>query len=183
MKRRRTIITSLLLIAALALGIGYAAITGSLIVDGKVVAAAQPFNVHFIAFEAGTGTGVLSNIPEVSCDTTLSETNPAKSIMLNVRNMASDGDTVSATLTIKNDNDCDMYVSVDTILYGETAGTATSATPNYFTVTTDWTAAKKIDKGATATIKVTIEMDKSCTEDYTGYFRVTLNGTSVAPTP
>jgi len=182
MKKRRTLIISMLLIAALCLGIGYAAVTGSLIVDGKVVASAQPFNVHFVAFQANTGTGVISNVPEVSCDTILSTSNPAKSIMLNVRNMASDGDKVSATLTIKNDNDCDMYVSVDTVLYGETAGAVTSNVANYFEVTTDWgTDVKTIAKGGTETITVSIEMLKSCTEDYSGFFRVTLNGTSTAP--
>ena len=183
MKKRRTLIISLLLVAALALGIGYAAVSGSLIIDGKVVASAQPFNVHFIAFQAGTGTGVLTNVPEVTCDTTLSASNPAKSIMLNVRNMASAGDKVSATLTIENKNDCDMYVSVDTILYGETAGAVTSETENYFKVTTNWgTEAVKIEEDATQTITVTVEMLKSCTEDYTGFFRLTLNGTSTAPT-
>ena len=68
MKKRRTIIISLLLVAALALGVGYAAVSGSLIIDGKVVASAQPFNVHFTAFQANPGTGVLSNVPEIFPD-------------------------------------------------------------------------------------------------------------------
>ena len=184
MKKRRTIIISLLLVAALALGIGYAAISGSLIIDGKVVAKAQPFNVHFVGFEAGTSTHKYENIPAITCDTELGPQKPAKTIMLNVRDMAAKDDSIFATLKVKNDNQSTMYVSVDTLLYGNTAGSVTDSTAGKFTVTTDWgSEVKTLAAGAETTIKVTVVMNEPCTDAYEGYFRLTLNGNSVAPSP
>ena len=184
MKKRRTLVISLLLIAAIALGVGYAAISGALIIDGKVVAKAQPFNVHFVAFAAGESSAELSNVPAISCDTALSTDSPAKTVMLNIRDMASVGDSVEATLTVKNENDTTMYVSVETILYGATAGAVTGTDPDKFTVTTTWgNTVKAIEPNATEDITLTVTMNSSCTDAYEGYFRVTLNGNSVNPTP
>ncbi len=183
MKKRRVLIISLLLVAALALGIGYATITGSLIIDGKVVATAQPFNVYFTEFEAGQGNGILGNVPVIHCDTALGNGSTAKTVMLNIRDMASTNDSITATLTIKNGNDADMNVKVETVLYGETAGQVTSANPDRFTVTTDWDdEVKNIPAGGTETITLTITMTDSCEGDYSGFFRVSLYGSSDAIT-
>lgn len=192
MKKRRTLIISLLLVAALCLGVGYAAITGELVVQGKVAAKAQPFNVHFIKFDAAAGTAhsVLSNTPAISCDTVLSDTAPAKSIMLNVRDMSTgatdasggDRDYVSAVLTIRNDNDSKMYLDVAAIQYGSSLSTVTDTPSEYFKVTVDWkNGVKSLDPGATTDITVTVTMLKSCETEFAEYFQITVSGTSQAP--
>ena len=51
MKKRRTTIIAFLLVAALALGIGYAALTTNLTITGGVTNAPHPINV---VFQSGT---------------------------------------------------------------------------------------------------------------------------------
>jgi len=181
MKKRRTLIVALLLIATLALGIGYAAVDGSLVIDGKVQTVKQPFNVHFSAFTQGASSAkVTGNVPAVTCENQF----PSKSIMLNVSGMASEGDYVEAIVSIKNENDCTMYVNVPTIKYGTTVDNVTANDSENFTVTTDWTGAKEIPVDGTVDIKVTITMRKSCTDaTYQEYFRLTLTGTPTNPNP
>ncbi len=180
MKRRRTLVIAMLLIAALAIGIGYAAVSGALVIDGKVVATAQPFNMHFNSFAQGTYSAELTNVPTMTC-ADLDGGAVSKSVTLNVRGMASAGDSVTGTLTIENKNDCTMEVSVESILYGVTAGTVTENANEYFEVTTNWTGAKSIDADGTDTIEVTVTMKKSCTDNFEGYFRIALTGISVTP--
>ena len=197
MKKRRTLIISLLLIAALALGIGYAAISGDLVATGKVVTKAQPFNVHFIEFGTTTSSAVLSNSPTIACDTLLSESSPAKAIMLNIADMASAGDEVSAVLKVRNDNDDTMNVSVASIKYGDAINAINSDAYEYFDVKAEWvtdatgeTLAADPTKATVGTedsnncayVKITVTMTQSTDDAYTGYFQVTLHGES-APNP
>ena len=178
MKKRRTLIIAMLLIAALTIGIGYAAVSGALVIDGKVVANAQPFNMHFTKFVAGESTSELTNVPAMACPD-LENGAIAKSVTLNINGMASVGDTITGTLTIENRNDCDMNVSVESILYGSTAGTVTENASEYFEVSTNWgTETKTIAPDDEETIVVTVKMIKSCTEAYEGYFRIAINGVS-----
>ena len=194
MKKRRTLIISLLLIAALALGIGYAAISGDLVVTGKVVTKAQPFNVHFVEFGKTTSSAVLSNSPTIACDTALSESNPAKSIMLNIADMASAGDEVSAVLKVRNDNDDTMNVSVASIKYGNAIDAINLDAYDNFDVKAEWVTDESgetvandpknatIDTDGYAYVKITVKMKTSTDDKYTGYFQVTLHGESTPRT-
>ena len=195
MKKRRNLIISLLLVAAIALGVGYAAISGDLVATGKVVTKAQPFNIHFVEFGTTTSSAVLSNSPTIACDTALSTTSPAKTIMLNVADMASAGDSVSAVLKVRNDNDDVMNVSVASILYGTSIDAINATTYDYFDVKAEWvtdeTGATVANNATVATlgiedtnnfayIKISITMKASTDDAYTGYFQVTLHGESAA---
>ena len=184
MKKRRTLIISLLLVAALALGIAYAAVDGVLIVDGKVQTVKQPFNVHFSAFSQGDAHAeVTGNLPAVTCQDTF----PSKSIMLNVSGMASQGDYVEANLTIHNENDCTMYVHSPVVKYGTTIDDTTHDTSDNINVEVFyngalWTDAIPIDVDATVDIVVKITMKKSCTADtYQEFFRMTVTGSPTNP--
>lgn len=189
MKKRRTMIISLLLVAALALGIAYAAVDGVLIIDGKVQTVKQPFNVHFSAFEQGESHAVVTgNVPAVTCQDTF----PTKSIMLNVSGMASKGDYVEAVLTIHNENDCTMYVSPATVKYGSNIDEVTEDSSNNIEVTISkrddggnsvaWDSAISIEKDKTAVIVARVTMLKSCTADtYQEFFRMTIHGSPTNP--
>lgn len=178
MKKRRTLVIGLLLIAALALGIGYAATDGFLTVNGKVQTVKQPFNLVITAVAQHESHNVIAgNSPAVTC----SDSFPAKSVMLNVSGMASKDDYVIAKLTIQNNNDCDMYLTSPTITYGAT-NAATSE--NIEISMENWVQGQKIDAGASVDVFVKVMMKESCTENtYQEDFMVKINGTPTNPNP
>ena len=182
MKKRRTLIISILLVAALALGIAYAAVDGVLIVDGKVQTVKQPFNLHILSYEqTDSHAEVAGNSPAVTCTDHL----PAKSIMLNVSGMASKDDYVTVKLTIENKNDCTMYVNAPTIKYGTDAANVNSDSSENFTITVkNFTPGTAIAVDGTTDITLEIKMTKSCTsETYQEFFRVTIPGSPTNPNP
>ncbi len=192
MKKRRTLIISLLLVAAIALGVGYAAISGNLAIQGKVVSKAQPFNVHFVKFTPGTAHSVLNNSPAIACDTVLTEAAPAKSIMLNVSGMSTgasddsgaDRDTVSAVITIKNENDTTMDLDVQAIQYGASLNALTNTPSEYFKVDVAWKDnVKTLAPDETTEITVTVTMIQSCVDEFTEYFQITLVGNNQVTAP
>lgn len=177
MKKSRTLIISLLLVAAMALGIAYAAVDGVLIIDGKVQTVKQPFNVHFSAVAQGESHAeITGNAPAVTCQDQF----PSKSIMLNVSGMASADDYVTAVVTIENKNDCTMYVAPPTIKYGTDASATSSE--NIEVTVVDWTEAIEIEADETVDVTVKVRMKTSCTDaTYQEYFRMTINGTPTNP--
>ena len=100
MKKRRTLIISLLLIAALALGIGYAALSTDLTVSGSVSNAPHPIDVTFQegSISAGAGLASAEAASRVVC------TNGAKSATFDVAGLVHQGDKVVATFTVVNNN-------------------------------------------------------------------------------
>lgn len=177
MKKRRTLIISLLLVAAMALGIAYAAVDGLLIIDGKVQTVKQPFNVHFTYFEQGVSHAeITGNAPAVTC----ADQFPSKSIMLNVSGMATKDDYVTALVTITNDNDCAMYVVPPTIKYGADASATSSE--NIDVTVEGWTSAIKIEAGDEKVITIKVRMKTSCTDEtYQEFFRLSITGTPTDP--
>lgn len=177
MKKRRTLIISLLLVAAMALGIAYAAVDGLLIIDGKVQTVKQPFNVHFTNVVQGESHAeITGNAPAVTCEDQF----PSKSIMLNVSGMASEDDYVTAIVTITNDNDCTMYVVPPTIKYG--ADASANSSTNIEVTVVDWTEAIEIEAGQETTVTVKVRMKTSCTDaTYQEFFRLSITGTPTDP--
>ena len=174
----------MLLIAALAIGIGYASVSGSLFVNGVVKANALPFNMHFNKFAAGDHYASLTNSPAIACADLASDGSIlAKSVTLNVSGLASKGDWVEGTLTIVNNNDCDMLVSVDTVLYGTTAGSVIDSAHEYIkaTATVNEPSVAVTANGGEKTVVVRVEMIDTCVLDtLDAYFTITLNGVSAS---
>ncbi len=178
MKKRRTLVIGLLLVAALALGIAYAATDGVLIVNGKVQTVKQPFNLVITAFaQEESHNEIAGNSPAVTCTDSL----PAKSLMLNVSGMASKNDYVIAKLEITNNNDCTMYLTAPVITYGATNA---ASSENILVTMENWTEGQPIDAGDSVDVFVKILMQQSCTEEtYQENFMVKINGTPTNPTP
>ena len=98
MKKRRTLIISLLLVAALALGIGYAAMSTELSITGTAHsnATTNVLNVNFTASEKDTS----SIADPLTTATTVNNT--AKQATFSVEKMAQ-GDKVTFTYTVTNE--------------------------------------------------------------------------------
>lgn len=163
MKKRRTLIISLLLVAALCLGIGYAALTDVLDINGSAdvnqSAAEDAFNedVYFtkaVANEEGNAASVDSSDNDMANFTAAT--------------LKGKGDKVTFTFTILNDSDQDAVVTPSLASDGNT-------NTRYFSITSDWNAtARTIKAGKTDTYTVTVELLETPTETIHGSFHIEL---------
>lgn len=148
MKRRRTLIVSLLLVAALCMGVGYAAVSGTLTINGTATYTAQTVELTATAFAKTNGEGA----------GTLTPGNPAA---LAVTNLSLEGDSLVGTLTVVNNSKFNVNLTNVAITNGA-----------YCTVTClDDTDAALTEKkvilaaeGGTVDLKVSITLN----EDYIG---------------
>ena len=186
MKKRRTIIISLLLVAALALGVGYAGMSGSIKINGDVVNKPHEVNLTFestgdgnekteIAQSTGTGTG--SDVSSITIST------DKKLATFSIRNLSHKDEYVLATLVVKNNNEYDVKLESNP---GFTYALETGV-PEFFTVQTTWI--EKIDpnthtddlvlqKGETRVLEVKVIMVNSTANQYDGDFVINVTGTS-----
>lgn len=163
MKRRRTLITSLLLVAALVLGIGYAALTDVLDINGTAdvnqSAAEDSFNedVYFsaaVANEAGNVASVDAGDNDMASFT--------------ASTLKGKDDYATFTFTIKNDSDVDAVVTPTLAADGNT-------NPEYFSIVSNWNAQPKtIPAGGSETYTVTVTLLKTPTESIHGAFHIEL---------
>ena len=178
MKKRRTTIIAFLLVAALALGIGYAALTTNLTITGGVTNAPHPINVVFqsgtLKEATATGENASATQAAIMANSSVVCTEGAQSATFNAANLVHQGDTVTATFVIQNRN---LYgVKLDDPVITETDASG------LFTATTAWdgyTAGDTLAANATATFTVTVTLDKNTAETLTGDFVVTITATSV----
>lgn len=164
MKKRRSSIIVFVLVAALCLGIGYAALTDVLDITGSAdvnqSAAESEFNedVYFTAAVANDG----GNTASVNADN-----NDKASFTVN--SLAGQGDTASFTFTIYNAGDLDATV---TPTLNATLG---NTNPEYFKISSDWDgAAKTLTAGGSLTYTVTVELLKTPTETIAASFLIEL---------
>ncbi len=193
MKNRKKIVVALLLVAVLCLGVGYAALTDSLLVNGTVsflknatTEAEFAEDVHFVDGSAtvnytGTTTGVSSGVTTAVEDEDADPKNVDDKLTITVDNtvLAKAGDKVTISANIINE-------SVD---YGAkiTLNAATSAGAylgDLYSVTCAWATGSdgNIAKGGTNTntVEITIELLKTPTEDVAGdTFTITFDVASV----
>ena len=163
MKKRRTLIISLLLVAALCLGIGYAALTDVLDINGTAdvnqSAAEEAFNedVYFsaaVANEAGNVASVDTNDNDMASFT--------------ASTLKGAGDTATFTFTIKNDGDVAALVTPTLAADG-------NSNAEYFSIVSDWNAQPKtIAAGDSETYTVTVKLLKTPTESIHGAFHIEL---------
>ena len=182
MKKRRNIIISLLLVAALALGIGYAMLSRELIISSTANLAPDENDFDVIFTEAEPR-------PEYATLATASVTGMGKGANYTITGLSAKGDKVVLDFTIKNNT-----ADVTAYLYGvsQNAGNLyvgdgtenPGVVSDYFSkdvvITNDETGATykaneafTIAPGKTATVTITVELLKTVTE------KVTLDGASV----
>lgn len=123
MKNRKTVVVAFLLVAAMLLGVGYAALTDTLNVAGD-------FEVsHANAENAFDEEVYFSNVSSGQGYTAQILADPDNGYV-KVTGLAGIGDAISVTYTIKNDNDFPVSVIIDAI------NTSTTNT-EYFSVSSD----------------------------------------------
>lgn len=177
MKKNRTLIVAVLLVAALALGVGYAAITGNLFIHGKVTTAAQTFNVVFTDYETKSATrdGVETGVLAGSTDAISTE--GVQTVKFFVTGMSYVDDTVVGRFEVTNNNEVAMFFNADPIVTNE---------GGMFQVTVAWdtdydTANGIAPNGGAAHLLVTVKMLRGATDAIDIDFTVQLPATSDAP--
>ena len=125
MKKRRTLIISLLLVAALALGIGYASFASEMMINGEAKLNATDSKVVFTDATPLTGTTDGVTVSPTGLST--------KSLTLDVAGFLNAGDTAVVQVTISNPHDFDVSISDYTNVTGIDRVNA-DGTP-YFSIT------------------------------------------------
>lgn len=166
MKNKRILIVTVLLIAVLLLGIGYAAISNiNLNINGTASATISDanFKVKF------TGTPTVSDATKVTAAVT-----DDLNATIDVTGLTAKGDKATATYTILNDSpDLGATLTATTSLTGTNA--------DYFNVTYAF-ANESLAKGEDTTITVTVELLKTPVEsDVTATVGVTITAAPVQP--
>ena len=147
MKRTNRIILTVVIVAMLVLGVGYAAIQNiTLNITGT--AAADPSQSNFKVMFSGT--------PTVSDETyvTAAVTNDTNAT-INVEGLTKVGDVASATYTIQN---------ASTDLSADLAVSTTNDNPEYFTLTSELEETSLV-AGEATTLTVTVELTKTPVEE------------------
>ena len=165
MKRKKTYVGLILLIAVLMLGIGYAAmsnITLNITGSASAVVKDENFSVLFV------GT------PEVSSDDVTAKIIDDHNATLNVTGLSAKGDKATVTYTVKNaSEDLSASVAVPNI---------SNSNSEYFSVTTDMNAEKTLVAGNNTTVTVTVQLIKTPVDaDETANINISLVASPVQP--
>jgi|GEM_PF-2190055 len=189
MKKRRTLIISLLLVAALMLGIGYAALSRELIINSTAILSADN-NDFEIVFVDGSSSNAMA---------TTSVPTPSRTVSYEVTGLSKKDESVTLTYTVENmtddvkgklisisPTDGDLYIGEGTS--NKYSGPVSDYFTKVITVTLDkdpsvtYTYALGaavpaefiLEPGDTATVTVTITLAQTITED-----KISLTGASV----
>ena len=167
--KRRNLVLTFMLVAALTLGIGYAALSDALDINGTVTvnqtAAEAEFDldVYFSDAVAGSTTDLASVL-----DTDHDMAN------FTVNSLATAGNTATFTFTIKNDSDLDAYVTPTFAADGNTNA-------EYFDIVSDWNGQPKtITAGGEMDYTLTITLKKTPTDTIHGSFHIELTAEAVS---
>ncbi len=181
MKKRRILIISLLLVAALCLGIGYAAFTVNMEIGGNVSVGAPAPAVTFSAVSETLTKGGITSGNEYGKSQV-----GGQSIDLNVGGFRNAGDQVVVTYTVKNNHDFPVTVTDPTVSYTNTGA-------NYdANISINASTFEELDlnsqipaNGGTATFTVTVTLDKTFATEasITQNFRVEFTAEGVPVTP
>lgn len=160
MKKRRSTIVAFLLVAALCLGIGYAALTDVLDIQGTAEVNLQGVennfdeHVYFSAFSTGEGYTASIN------------GNNKDKASFTITGLEEVGDTITVTFTIKNDHDLPATV---------TPAVLQETNQEYFKLSSDWNRQPRtIAANDVEEINVTVELLKSPTSLQSASFNIEL---------
>ena len=180
MKKRRIVILAFILVAAITLGIGYAALTDTLTIIGNAhidfAAAGSTFdgNIKFTAAEAtsSTGTGTTSDVASFTADDATFTANK----------LAVKGEQSVFTFTITNESNVAAQVIVNaTKLSG--ADNPSNTNTDIFEVTYEYSNANKvIASGGTMDVTVTVKVINPVVAETSASFGLELQVTTdIAP--
>lgn len=157
MKRKNTFIIIALLLAVVALGVGYAASTGTWIVNGTATAEAGDFDVAFTA------------VNEEAEDYASVESDTVAKMDVSLKEVT---DSQSATFTITNKSAKGIGASIPEVVVTYDDGTEVES--KYFNVTTELSSNTIASDGGEVTLTVTVELKQSTPVEVTESFKVSL---------
>ena len=167
MKKKRTYVTLALIIAILMLGVGYAAVTKTLTINGTLNATVDD-SQFVVEFTKADGLTKISGAPEIN--------GLNASFVVDGSQMKTKGDTASVTFTITNNTTTAVGLSAD-------LSDATVTNNNAeFTVTASNPSDKILAPGESATTTVTVVLNETPTEAISNK-TVTINYTATAIQP
>ena len=179
MKNRKIVVVGFLLVAALLLGIGYAALTDTLTIIGNAHVDLDTANktfderIYFSAAEATstTGTGTTDDVASFTAD----------DATYTVNKLAVTGEESVFTFTITNSSNVDAVISVNaTKLSGDP--NPTNSNTDKFAVEYTYPDGQTIAKaGGTITVVVTVSLKEPVTSATSATFGIELTATSVDP--
>ena len=173
MKKRRTLIISLLLVAALALGIGYASLSDDLFIGGSANIDADDAKDAFAADVYFTKAVMSADkgVATIGADKN-GEASDKVTITVNDGVLAGQGDSVICAIEISNVGDLPADVTINSI---------NVSNENYFKVTTSWGAntTQRLDAGDTLDLTVTITVLKTPTADVDTTFDIGMVATAI----
>jgi len=167
MNNKKTIITLLLLVAVLALGIGYAAITQTLKINGTATAreSAAAFDIHFIDATADTNQTTPSsenNQKEVSSTAAITSNNKVAQMSVTLTDV---NDSQTCTFTVENTSldGIQAIIKPSNVKITSDSAGQTPFTSEYFTITTNIASDITIPSTTgsnTSTFTVTVSLKK-----------------------
>ena len=167
MRNRKRVVVSFLLVACMLIGIGYAALTDVLDINGTV-------DVNQSAAEAAFDADIYFTdaTPANTGDSAYISTDDPDMAGFSIASLSGKGDTASFTFTISNFGDLDATVTPTLASDGNT-------NPTYFKITSDWEGrAKRLEAGSTLTYTVTVELLETPTASIHGAFHIELRAVS-----
>ena len=177
MKNRKFVVVAFLVLAAMLLGVGYAALTDTLTIIGNahidIDVANKTFDerIYFSASEAtsSTGTGTTADVVSHTADDATFTANK----------LATVGEKSVFTFTIKNDSNVDAVISVNTTKLSGAENPSNSNTDK-FTVEYAYPDGMNVTQsGGEITVVVTVTVKEPVTTATSATFGIELTATSV----
>lgn len=179
MKNRKTVVIAFLVVAAMILGVGYAALTDTLSIIGNahidIDSANKTFDekIYFSAAEAtsSTGTGATADVASFTPDDATYTANK----------LATFGEKSVFTFTITNDSNVDANVTVASTKLSGVENPSNTNVDKFdveYTYPDGMTIAKD---GGTITVVVTVTVKEPITSATSATFGIELTATSVDP--
>ena len=156
MKNRRTALLAFLLIAVTVIGVGYAATSAELLINGTAATTASDIDVYFSA--ASIDPSSTADAAAASSAGTIAVGEKRQALTFSVKQLKREGEFVTANYTITNDSSYDVEIYAPAI--------TESGDETYFDVSTNWgAAAKTVKAGETVTFTVTVTLNTTVIEE------------------
>ena len=169
MKKRRLVIVAFLLIAAIALGVGYATLSTTLVIDGVAAIKTDGAKTEYdedVYFKSGTANA--TGIDGVTIPT------GGKTATVTIDSLKLEGNTATFTFVVESTSQFETRVAIDDIKVANvtanpsTTGLVTTATANdWLDITAEWsddTIAPGNVTPATTTLTLTVRLKQTPTE-------------------
>lgn len=167
MKSKKTIIALTILLAVLALGIGYATISNVVLnISGSAAASADASNFSVVFDQTKTPVGS-TTVSGANASGTFTD---AKNATMSVSGLTTAGQSATVTYTVKNTS-TDIKANLSATVNN------TGANANYFTVSDPVFGETSINANDSTTVAITVTLNQTPINDVSANFSVALTAT------